>query len=44
VEQIEREHILRVMARTLSLDEAAHILSIDPSTLWRKRKAYDKAD
>lgn len=42
--QIEREHILRIMARTSTLDEAAHILGIDPSTLWRKRKAYDKAD
>lgn len=44
LEQIEREHILRIMARTSTLDEAAHILGIDPSTLWRKRKAYDKAD
>ena len=44
LEQIEREHLLRIMARTLTLDEAAHILGIDPSTLWRKRKAYDKAD
>ncbi len=44
LDQIEREHILRIMARTLSLDEAAQILGIDPSTLWRKRKAYDKAD
>lgn len=42
--QIEREHILRIMARTSTLDEAAQILGIDPSTLWRKRKAYDKAD
>lgn len=44
LEQIEREHLLRIMARTSSLDEAAHILGIDPSTLWRKRKTYDKAD
>jgi DNA-binding NtrC family response regulator len=43
LEQIEREHILRIMARTSTLDEAAHILGIDPSTLWRKRKAYDSA-
>jgi NtrC-family two-component system response regulator AlgB len=44
LEQIEREHILRIMARTSTLDEAAHILCIDPSTLWRKRKAHDKED
>jgi NtrC-family two-component system response regulator AlgB len=42
--RIEREHILRIMARTSTLEEAAQILGIDPSTLWRKRKAYDKAD
>ena len=44
LEQIEREHLLRIMARTATLEEAAQILGIDPSTLWRKRKAYDKAD
>ena len=44
LEQIEQEHILRIMARTLTLEEAAQILGIDPSTLWRTRKAYDKAD
>ncbi|MGA9756401.1 MAG: DNA-binding response regulator [Desulfobaccales bacterium] len=44
LEQIEREHILRTMARTSTLDEAAHILGIDPSTLWRKRKAYYSED
>jgi NtrC-family two-component system response regulator AlgB len=42
LEQIEREHILRVMARMSTLDESAHILRIDPTTLWRKRKAYEK--
>jgi NtrC-family two-component system response regulator AlgB len=38
---IEREHILRVLARTATLEEAAHILGVDVSTLWRKRKKYD---
>jgi len=37
---IEQEHILRVLARTSTLEEAAHILGIDVSTLWRKRKKY----
>ena len=41
IEAIEREHILRVMAQTPTLDDAAKILGIDPSTLWRKRKKFD---
>lgn len=41
VEAIEREHILRVLARTKALDEAAAILGIDASTLWRKRRKYE---
>lgn len=40
LEAIEREHILRVIARTASLDEAAKVLGVDSSTLWRKRKKY----
>ena len=42
LEDIEREHILRVTARTKTLEEAAEILKIDTSTLWRKRKKYDE--
>jgi two-component system, NtrC family, response regulator AlgB len=41
LERIEREHILRVMAASPTLDEAARILGIDASTLWRKRKKFD---
>jgi two-component system, NtrC family, response regulator AlgB len=41
LEEIEREHIQRVMARTETLEAAAEILGIDASTLWRKRKKYD---
>jgi len=41
LEQIEREHILRVMSAASSLDEAARILGIDVSTLWRKRKRFE---
>jgi two-component system, NtrC family, response regulator AlgB len=42
LEGIEREHILRVLARTATLEEAAQILGIDSSTLWRKRKKYEE--
>ena len=41
LEQIEREHILRVMATAPTLDEAAQTLGIDASTLWRKRKKFE---
>ena len=40
LEQLEIEHIRRVLATTASRDEAATILGIDPSTLYRKRKQY----
>jgi NtrC-family two-component system response regulator AlgB len=42
LERIEREHILRVLARTATLEEAAQILGIDSSTLWRKRKKSEE--
>ena len=42
LEAIEAEHIRRVLAATPSLDEAAEILGIDPSTLYRKRKRTGK--
>jgi NtrC-family two-component system response regulator AlgB len=41
LDDIEREHILRVTGRTATLEEAAEILKIDTSTLWRKRKRYE---
>lgn len=37
---IEELHIRRVLASTVSLQEAANILGIDQATLWRRRKAY----
>jgi len=40
LEQIEREHIARVITRSPSLDAAARTLGIDPTTLQRKRKRY----
>jgi NtrC-family two-component system response regulator AlgB len=42
VDEIEREHVLRVLARTPTQDEAARILGLDASTLWRKRKKYGR--
>jgi len=41
VEAVEREHILRVLARTRTQEEAARILAVDASTLWRKRRKYE---
>ena len=35
---IEQEHIRRILSATRSFDEAAGILGITPSTLWRKRR------
>jgi NtrC-family two-component system response regulator AlgB len=43
VEQVEREHIERVMARTKTAEEAAKILGIDTSTLWRKRRKFEQS-
>jgi NtrC-family two-component system response regulator AlgB len=40
LDAIEREHILRVLARRDTLEDAAASLGIDVSTLWRKRKKY----
>lgn len=40
LDQLEAEHIRRVLASTPTLDEAAIVLGVDPSTLYRKRKRY----
>jgi NtrC-family two-component system response regulator AlgB len=40
LEELEAEHIRRVLAATSTMEEAATILGIDPSTLYRKRKRY----
>jgi NtrC-family two-component system response regulator AlgB len=41
IEEIEAEHIRRVLARSKNLQQAAAILKLDPTTLLRKRKALN---
>ena len=38
LEELENQHLRRILAQTSSLEEAAQILGIDPATLYRKRK------
>ena len=38
--ELESLHIRRVMENSRTLDEAAHVLGIDPATLYRKRKKH----
>jgi NtrC-family two-component system response regulator AlgB len=40
LEQIELEHIRRILGAASSLDEAASVLGIDASTLYRKRRKH----
>ncbi len=42
LDEIEREHIARVLERAHSFDAAAIELGIDDSTLWRKRKRIEQ--
>jgi NtrC-family two-component system response regulator AlgB len=41
LEDIEREHIMRVLAGAPTREEAARVLGIDPSTLWRRLRRYE---
>ena len=38
LEQLEAEHIRQVLSTSETLEDAAKVLGIDPSTLFRKRK------
>jgi NtrC-family two-component system response regulator AlgB len=40
-EEIERQHILRVVAESATLEQAAATLGINVTTLWRKRRRYN---
>jgi NtrC-family two-component system response regulator AlgB len=40
LDELEAEHIRRVLTKAATMDEAAVVLGIDPSTLYRKRKRY----
>jgi NtrC-family two-component system response regulator AlgB len=40
LDQLERRHILQVLADAATLEEAAARLGINVTTLWRKRKRY----
>jgi two-component system, NtrC family, response regulator AlgB len=40
LEELEREQIVRVLAQSPTLQDAAEALGINVTTLWRKRKRY----
>jgi NtrC-family two-component system response regulator AlgB len=44
IDDVERTHILAVLARARTMDDAAAVLGIDASTLWRKRKRYEEPE
>jgi two-component system, NtrC family, response regulator AlgB len=41
LEEMERQHILRVLAESATLEQAAATLGINVTTLWRKRRRYN---
>jgi len=41
LDEIERQHILRVLAESSTLEQAAATLGINVATLYRKRKRFN---
>jgi NtrC-family two-component system response regulator AlgB len=41
LEEVERQHIARVLSQTQSFEKAAATLGIHLTTLWRKRRRYN---
>jgi NtrC-family two-component system response regulator AlgB len=44
LDELERAHISAIVAQSKTMEEAAAVLGIDDSTLWRKRKKYEDQD
>lgn len=44
LDQIEREHIQRILTRSTTQEDAAKILGIDATTLWRKKKKFEAGE
>jgi NtrC-family two-component system response regulator AlgB len=44
LEELERSHISAILSHAPTMEEAAKILGIDDSTLWRKRKRFEMQD
>jgi NtrC-family two-component system response regulator AlgB len=44
LDEIERAHVSAIVAQAKTMEEAATLLGIDDSTLWRKRKRYEEQD
>jgi NtrC-family two-component system response regulator AlgB len=44
LDEIERAHVSAIVAQSKTMEDAAAVLGIDDSTLWRKRKRYEEQD